>query len=62
VLKFIEFANNLLSSPRKKIIRRVARLIGLMTTYTLGLKYVRAHIKSLEIDKNRTLAKSKGNF
>jgi hypothetical protein len=38
--------------PRKKIISRIARLIGIMTAYTQGLTYAGAHIKSIEIDKN----------
>jgi hypothetical protein len=33
-----------------------------MTAYAHGLKYAGAHIKSIEIDKNRALARSKGPF
>ena len=61
-IKLKTFANNLLAPPENKKIRRVASLLGLMTAYAQGLKYAKAHIKTLEIDKNRALVISKGNF
>jgi hypothetical protein len=46
--------------PRKKIVCRVARLIIIVTAYAQGLKCAGAHIKSIEIDNNIGLARSKG--
>ena len=60
--KFRSFAEALLAPPRKKKIRKVAVLLGLMTAYSQGLQYGSAHIKSLEIDKNVALRKARGNF
>ena len=43
-------------------IREVAGLVGLMVAYSPAVEYAAAHIKRLEIDKNKALEQSRGNF
>lgn len=62
VNKFREFAQFIIPRCKKIKIRMIAAIIGIMTAYSQGLKYARAHIKSLELNKNRALKLAKGNF
>ena len=43
-------------------VRQVAGLVGMMTAYAAGVDYSKAHIKSLERDKNFWLKRHCGNF
>ena len=60
--KFHNFVINLGPVGTKLKIRRVAALLGLMVAYAPAVYYGGAHIKSLERNKNFSLAKAKGNF
>lgn len=51
-----------LKGPKNPTIRAVAGIIGLMTAYLPSTIYGGAHIKTLEIAKNKALKAHKGNF
>ena len=59
--KFLRAAEDALGKTRLSI-REVAGLVGLMIAYQVGVQYGGAHIKALEKDKIKALAKKKGNF
>lgn len=59
--KFLRTVTQLRSVKRPSI-RQVAGLIGLMVAYNPGVKYAGAYIKTLEIEKNKALKRSQGNF
>ena len=62
VEKFKNFVLELGSHGQKLKIRRVAVIIGLMTAYSPAVLYGSAHIKTLEIAKNKALFKARGDF
>ena len=59
--KFERAAVQLLAKEEVPI-RELAGLIGFLVAYSPAVEYGAAHFKWLEIDKNRALEQSKGNF